>query len=199
MKLLNEIPALDKGFVAGLSFNLTDKDLEYVWIDHLAGQFTPKLLDIASATLVIKCPLFIQLWLGGNDLTILSSKQVSELEAYMPVQTDIGTGDLQLDAEIAEDIRSTTDALLINPKAYVHDGCEKFISQITTPISVYNQLVVSGSLSTWLDLLAAKNLPKLIEAYRNAIREVLVAEWKKLPDYEEQLTLWQRKNERSNS
>jgi hypothetical protein len=193
MRLFNKIPVLDKGFVANLSVHLNDKDLEFILVDHLAGQFQPKVLEMANATILVKCPLFVQLWLGTAGLTTIPTRQSIALEAYKPNLSDIGSGNLELDKDISEDIAQTTDALLINPKAYVHDGCEKFVSQITTPISVYNELVVSGNMLTWINLITADKLPKLIEPYRYAIREVLLTEWKKLPEYEEQLIQWLNK------
>jgi hypothetical protein len=199
VRLLNQIPVLDKGFVAGLAFHMSDKDIEYVWIDLRRGAFKAELLDMAQATLVIKCPLFVHLWLAEFSFTVVKCKQDGELDAYTPDVSDIQTGDLGLDRDIGQDIAATQAALLINPKAYRQDGCEKFISQVNTPISVYNQLVVSGSLKTWMDLVSTEKLPKPIEAYRKAIEDVLLTEWNKLHEYQEQLNQCHERKNRTRS
>ena len=78
---------------------------------------------------------------------------------------------------IAQDINHTTQALLINPKAYQMDGCDIFISQVMSPISIYNTLLVSGSLAQWIDFANKEGLATPIEQYRKTIEEVLLGEY----------------------
>ena len=71
----------------------------------------------------------------------------------------------------------------MNTKTFQHDGCDKFVSQVMTPISVYSELIVHASLTTWVRLISKKNLPKPVELYRQAIEEFLRSAWSNLDDY----------------
>jgi hypothetical protein len=57
------------------------------------------------------------------------------------------------------------------------DGCDLFIAQVNYPLSVYNTIIVSGSLSQWLDYINREGLPTPIEQYRRAIEAAILAEW----------------------
>ncbi len=188
--LLSKIPVLDAGFVAGVSFYLSDTEIQWLSEECYKFEITDALLSQPRAMLSLKCPLFVNLWLANNGLQVNQRKQDGELETYKPTVADIKSGDHSLDADISQDINSTQAALLINPRAYQQDGCDRFIAQVNTPISVYNELVVSGSLIQWMQLIEADNLPGPIESYRRAIEEVLLAEWKKIHEYREQAKSW---------
>jgi len=103
-----------------------------------------------------------------------------KVDAFTPDLTDIGSPDRETNQLIADDILRTTEALLINPNAYQEDGCDKFISQVLTPISVYNELIVDGELAEWIKFLTQENCPKPVQAYQNAIRSIINNEWKLL-------------------
>jgi hypothetical protein len=128
----------------------------------------------------------------------------SKPEAFIPTVADIGAESLSSNEDIQRNIEMTTEALLINPIAYQMDGCDTFISQIISPISVYNVLMVSGSLRQWTSYVLRNNLPASIEAYRKAIESVLLAEYSNMQEsvivsYEEDSSTDQSKEEETAS
>lgn len=175
--LLNKLPCLDKGYVAyldssGDSSKLKDIALEF--FKKTDGRF---LSDISSLTLVIKCPLFLQLHLSQYQFKIITIPS-QELEAYVPNVGEVGCPDHNTAKVIAGDIEQTTEALLINPKAYQADGCDRFASQVLTPISTYTTLIVHGSYSEWHKFAGQNNLPSGMVPYGNAVQQIMNAEWK---------------------
>jgi hypothetical protein len=180
--LLNKILVLDKGYVALISSANTTKTIldikdEFFKVETLSDDDTQAIGDIATMTLAVKCPLFVQLNLSKFGLKVINTK-LDSVEAYIPNETEIHASDLETNRVIAQDIHRTTEALLINPLAYQRDGCDKFMSQIMSPVSVYNTLIVHGTLNQWMAFGKQEGLPKPIEAYRDSISDILVAEWK---------------------
>jgi len=173
--LLNKLPVLDKGYVAFVSSSNNGETLKKL---QLATSVPlSELAAISSLTLAIKCPLFVQLYMSKFSFQIFNIPQ-NEVEAFEPDLTDIEGNDHEISAAIADDIKRTTAALLINPQSYQKDGCERFVSQVITPISVYNELVVHGSLEQWVRFSEAENLPKQIQMYANAVKDIVKNEWK---------------------
>lgn len=177
--MLNKIPVLDKGHVALMSSSISNEDIKILWTRYTMG-FNPQLLQIPTAHLQMKCPLFVQLHLAQFGLSTLSEKRYHKVEAYVPTEAEVAAKDLETSQAIAEDINQTTEALLLNPKSYQYEACDIFISQVISPISVYNTLIVSGSLQQWIHFLQQQNLPSPIEEYRKAIEGLLSAEWSML-------------------
>ncbi len=177
--LLNKTPVLDKGYVALISTHNDGETLYNISYDLLKADLNSNLYNIASMTLMIKCPLFVQLNISKFGLSIVDVP-VDVIEAYTPDLTDVGGPDHVIAKEIAEDIHKTQEALLINPLAYQKDGCNRFISQVISPISVYNEIIVSGNLSNWLKFARQKNLPKPVQAYCNSVKDIISNEWKRL-------------------
>lgn len=175
--LLNKNAVLDKGFVAPLSFNGGGRLLQELQDHYFKANVNLKLLNIASATLVIKCPLFVQLNLSQYGLDIISTPS-DGVEAYTPDLSMIDGDSLEDRERIVDYIKKTTDALLINKEGMTMDGADKFTAQLLMPITVYNELIVHGSLANWLVYLKQNKLPKELEAYRCQILEVLKTEWK---------------------
>lgn len=172
--MFNKIPVLDKGFVALLGSSPSDEFIRAVMYDNEAT-----FLRMATASLIVKCPLFVQLHLGRFDLnlTCIVSKE-APAEAYVPTEAEVQAKDLETSQMIAADISNTTAALLINPSAYQFEGCDQFVSQVISPISVYNELVVNGTLKQWIDFTTqTQKLPEAIEAYRKVVEDILIAEW----------------------
>jgi hypothetical protein len=66
---------------------------------------------------------------------------------------------------------------MLNPKTMAYSGCDTFISQIICPISMYNEIMVSGSLKAWTSFTNRKNLPSTIEPYRQAVENILLTHW----------------------
>jgi len=177
--LLNRRNCLDKGYVALISSSNGGVTLGNISLDMLRGVPVEELVHLASATMAIKCPLFVQLSLSKFGFDIINMP-VDAVEAFIPDLTDIDSGDMEIDKEIAADLTRTTHALLINPIAYQKDGCDPFVSQVVTPISVYNELIVHGSLERWMKFLKSKDIPFVAKDYWNAVHEILTNEWKNI-------------------
>lgn len=179
--LLSKIPCLDKGFVALVSSMndsrcLTDVGTEFFGVT----QVNPKTMQLAYMTLAIKCPLFVQTNLSqfGLNIVICKKPATQDVEAYKPNAGEIGSKEAETNRVIADDIERTTEALLINPKAYQADGCDRFMSQLIMPVSVYTTLLISGSYEQWSRFANQANLPAPIESYRSAVQQILITEWK---------------------
>lgn len=183
MKLINKMAVLDKGHVGLFACAINQRDLSDIQTEYFKGIASPKLLDLPTAVLDIKCPLFVQLFLSEYDLSITSSRGASKTEAFIPSVAEIDSPDLKTSEDIQKNIDATIAALLINPLAYQHDKCDTFISQVVSPISMYNQLMVSGRLSEWVKVFTRKGCPKAINQYQIAIQAALKGEWIHLDEY----------------
>lgn len=181
-KLLNKLPCLDKGHVALFSLSMRQKDLLELKRTFTLGD-VDSLLDIPKIHLHIKCPLFVQLTFGQFNLHTLVKKGRSIPEAFMPTVAEVQAKDLEASEAIADDIMRTTEALLLNPKAYQYEACDTFISQVISPISVYNTIVVSGTLKQWITYTQQKYMPAAISAYRDTILDIILAEYNQLEEW----------------
>ena len=177
--LLNKILVLDKGFIAPLQFNGGGRLLQELQDNYFKTRANVRLLNITSATLVIKCPLFVQLSLSQCGLDIILTPS-NDVEAYIPDVSMVDGETLEDRENIAKYIKVTTEALLLNQKGMPMDGSSDFTSQLLTPITVYNEIIVHGNLKKWLFFLKQKNLPKEIELYRAHINALLETEWKNI-------------------
>jgi glutaredoxin 2 len=130
----------------------------------------------------VKCPLFVQMTLPEFGLKYTVKRSGDKPEAFVPTVDQVYAQNLEASQAIQADIAQTTAALLLNPSAYQMEHCDTFISQVISPISVYNVLIVNGSLVQWLDYLAQQGLPAPIEAYRKAIEGIFFAEYPMLKD-----------------
>lgn len=177
--LLNEISVLDKGHVALLSSSNSGVKLKEL-SDQLFGSLPHySFLEIANATLIVKCPLFVQLKLSQYGFTIIQAPHKGDVEAFLPDMTDVQAPVREDSETIADDIMRTTEALLINPKSYQADGCNEFVSQVITPINVYTTLVVHGTLAQWIHYLnSSDKVPDQVKKYNEAIKQVISNEWK---------------------
>ena len=176
--LLSKIPVLDKGYVALIDSCNTTSKLREIGTEFFGGEYPTSLEDLGSMTVVIKCPLFFLMHLSKFNLRVIDANTSGKLDAYLPNAGEVGAPE-RLDSEaIADDIARTTDALIVNPKAYQADGADRFVSQLTTPINVYTQIIVAGSYSEWCKLAFQKKLPGPIEAYTTALEQIITTEWK---------------------
>lgn len=176
--LLNKIPVLDKGYVALLdSTNTTSKLREYGQ-EFYGGEYPTSLEELGSMTVAIKCPLFVQLALSKFELKIVDANNGGAVEAFIPNAGEIRGSDVPTSEAISDDISRTTDALLINPKAYQSDGCDTFISQVVTPINIYSTLIVSGKYSEWCKFAYQRGFPRPIASYATIVGQIIEAEWK---------------------
>lgn len=177
MKMLNKLPVLDKGWVALYSTSLTKNDFTQILKSHFRGVIDNRILDMTNIMLSIRCPLFVQLTFPEHGLSFSTEKNSDKPEAYIPNISEINSSSLEVSKLIQEDIENTTEALLINPQAYQKDNCDLFISQVVSPISIYNTVIVYGSLTSWMRYIEQRSLPKPIDTYRKAIEECLHGEW----------------------
>lgn len=175
--MLNEIPVLDKGHVALYSCSPDGKKLNQLYKEFMRGTKDSKCAELTYVILKIKCPLFVQMSFPEYGLTYISQRGQTTAEAFVPTVAEVNAISLEASEAIQADIAQTTAALLINPKAYQSEHCDLFVSQVISPISVYNVLVVAGNLGQWLNYINQSGFPAPIESYRKAIKEVLFAEY----------------------
>ncbi len=140
------------------------------------GHIDSRLLEIPKLHMEIKCPLFVPLTLTERELNAVPLKD-QKAEAYIPTVDQVGATDLKTSEDIQRDIQQTTNALTLNPKSYQMDGCDMFISQVISPISMYNTVLISGSLKDWISFVSRKDLPKPINVYRQAVADIILAEY----------------------
>ena len=174
--LLNKVNVLDKGFVAPLSFSGGGRTLQELQNHYFKTEANFKLLELSSACLVVKCPLFVQLNLSQYSLNIITTPS-DNVEAYVPDLSMIEGESLEDRQELARYIELTTEALLLNHKGMTMDGSSRFTAQLLTPITVYNELIVNGKLVNWIQFIKQKQLPKELELYRKSVEDILLVEW----------------------
>ena len=175
--LLNKLPCLDKGYVALIDSSGTSAKLNDVSMEFFKRDDSHFLREISTLTLAFKCPLFVQLNLSTQGFNIITTS-VTEVEAYCPNLGEVASPDVGTNKTIADNIKATTDALLINPAAYQADGCDRFISQVLTPINTYTTLIVHGSYNDWKKFINQPKLPLPMKSYVKAVTQIMNAEWR---------------------
>lgn len=170
------IRVLDKGHVILRTPGFTKQDIREL---KKNGFDTKRLQRHIFVSMVIKCPLFVQMTFPEFGLITLTKKQ-KDIEVFEPTQSDVNAATPTIGAEIASDIVATSNALMINPRAYRADGCDRFVSQVNSPICVYNSIIVSGSLEDWNMFVSNNKFPTLIEDYRKAIHSLIMAEYQEV-------------------
>jgi hypothetical protein len=177
--LLAKIPVLDKGFVALISSCNTTQVLREIDQEFFFGKYPTVLEELGSMTVVMKCPLFVQLDLSKFNFKIINAESAEvQPDAYIPNASQIGGSDIGTNQTISDDISRTTAALLINPIAYAADGSDHFISQVMTPINVYTTIIVQGSYKEWCAYAYIRKVPGPIKAYTMALQQIIDCEWK---------------------
>jgi len=174
--LLNKIPCLDKGYVALLSSSCTSSRLNEVALEFFKKEDSKFLRELGNMTIIMKCPLFVQLHLSMYNLKVITIP-TEELDAYVPNVGEIGGSSTSDNREISDNMKATTDALLINPVAYQKDGCDRFVSQVLMPVSTYTTVIVQGSYSEWKRFCEQPKLPAPVKAYTKAIAQIANVEW----------------------
>jgi len=176
--LLNKIPVLDKGFVALIDSCNTTAKLRDMGQEFFNGNYPVSLEELGYLTVVMKCPLFVQLNLSKFNLKVINANNGSP-EGYIPNPGEIGANERSTCEIISDDIARTTDALLINPKAYQADGADRFVSQVLTPMNIYTTLIVHGQYKEWCAFAYQQAfVPVPIKAYTIALQQIIDAEWK---------------------
>jgi len=175
--LLSKIPCLDKGYVAFISSSNDTNKLNEVAMEFFKKDDSKFLREMSTLTVAIKCPLFVQLNLSTHGFKIFSVPP-TVLEAYCPNEGEIGSPDLETSRSISESIKATSDALHINPLAYQKDGCERFISQVITPINTYTTLIVNGSYNEWNKFCSQQRVASPLKSYLKAITQIMNMEFR---------------------
>jgi len=175
--LLNKIPCLDKGYTAFISSSCTSDTLNAVAMEFFKQDKSHFLREMSSLTLAVKCPIFIQLHLSTFGFKIFTTP-VTEVETFIPNVGEIGSPDLEINRTISHNMKVTSEALHINPKAYQEDGCDRFISQILTPINTYTTIIVHGSYNDWKRFCDQQKVPMPMKAYIKAVTQIMNAEWR---------------------
>jgi hypothetical protein len=181
--ILNKLPALDKGYVALIDSSLSGKVLSALEEEHFNGKINRDLLGSAQMTLQVRCPIFFQLFLQQFNVKVINTIE-KDIQCYTPDVSEISTGDASVDDDISKHMKATIEALCITSKAFQKDGLDKFMSHNLMPISVYNTVIITASLSEWIRVVSSKKtLPYPIEVYTDHIKDILEAEWPKLSTY----------------
>lgn len=181
--ILNKLPVLDKGYVAIVDSSLSGKMMSKLEEEHFKGKINRDLLDCASLTLQIRCPIFFQVYLQQRRMTVVNTIE-KEVECYIPDISEINTGDHSVDKDIAEHMKQTIETILLTTKAFEKDKLDRFMSNTIIPVSVYNTVIVTASLTEWIKLIDGKRkLPYAIKAYTDVIKDAVEAEWPKLHTY----------------
>lgn len=175
--LLNIENVLDKGEVAIISYSNDGKILQDIQNTYFKTEFKKELMSMATATMMIKCPLFVQLNLSKFNFDVITVPS-DDIETYIPNVSEIKVNNIEDRRRIYKYIEQTNKALIMNAKGLPMDGVDPFIAQTTMPVSVYNKLIVHGNLNAWMSFLRQSGLPSPIASYRNKIREILSAYWK---------------------
>jgi len=170
------IRVLDKGHVALIRPSFTKQDIRDLKND---GFNTKRFQRHIFVSMIVKCPLFVKMTFPEFGLITATGKH-DKTETYHPTLNDVKATTPTIGQEIADDIKATSEALMINPRAYRADGCDRFVSQVNSPIGLYNKVMVSGLLEDWNKFISCNKLPTLIEAYREAIHSLIMTEYQEV-------------------
>lgn len=171
------IPVLDRGYVKLVGASPDQNQMLYV-SSLLGGKLDDRTLALSTFLLEVKCPLFIRVQLADLGFKTLSCRSPEELEAYIPVQTDIRSPDMETDQNLQASIQQTTEALLLNVKGYTMDGCDRQAAQVIAPVSTYTTILVQADLVTLVAFFKRKGLSNVMNLYRRAFLEAAVQQWK---------------------
>lgn len=177
--LLNKLNVSEKGFVAFLESSGNGRLLQDIQDEYFKTKVNIRLLELSTATLVFKCPLFVQLNLSQCGLSIINTP-TKEVEAYIPDLSEIKANTVEDKNAMHEYIKITTEALLLNQQGLPMDGADSFTSQLLTPISVYSEIIVYGNIRQWANFLKQQNMPSQVEVYRDTAETIMLTEWKNL-------------------
>lgn len=177
--LLNKLPVLDKGYVALIDSCNTTQKLRDIDQEFFFGTYPTVLEELGSLTLVMKCPLFVQLDLSKFAFKIINTENANvDPEAYIPSPIQLGRMDREIAQAISDDIARTTAALIINPRSYQADGVDPFVAQVLSPINLYTTLIVQGTYKEWCAYAYVRKVPGPIKAYTMAVQQIIDSEWK---------------------
>ena len=183
MDFLNKITVLDNGWVALLSASCTGNIIKEIQTYYYDIKPNRAIAAIPHATLVVRCPLFVQLYLANFDLTLRQLKGLKEKQLYVPTEVDIGAPELKDSISIRDHIKQTLEALVVSSEGYKMDGCNASAAQVVLPVSVYSDIMLSGSMAQWIEVLSHKTTTPQINQYKAVICNILLAEWPLMTQY----------------
>ena len=178
---LNKLPVLDKGYVAMISCSPSYQDHLCMMSSFFRNRLTHNLIDVTFVHLEVKCPYFILIPMISSGIKVVSSvNQITD--AFCPTIEHISSGSHANDKDISESMRFTIESLMINQKAYVHDGCNSLVASVTTPVAAYWEGVMYASMTEWAKFIFAKGLHPIVKQYQSAISDMISTEYKNLED-----------------
>lgn len=181
MSEVGKIPTLDKGFVQLRCCAPNFNQLEAMKSELFRGNLTPQLIETVHVYLNIKCPYFLLIPLVSSGIRAIP-KPGSPGDAFIPRVNDIKSGNVLSDAEIQRSMSMTIESLMLNQRAYAKDGCNTFLSTITTPVAAYWEGVMFGLLKDWVRFTSTLGLHPLVKEYQKSVIDALLVEYKNIND-----------------
>jgi hypothetical protein len=178
---MSKIPVLDGGYVRLISCSPPFEEYRKILASHFRNNLTWSILDISSITLEIKCPYFILIPLVSSGMKAVAYPRQPD-EAFTPSIDYIKSGSLENDKDISESMKMTIDSLMLNKRAYMHDGCDPFISSITTPVSCFWEGIIYAKTVDWVRFISSKNLHTVVNLYQKSIENAISTEYKNIED-----------------
>jgi hypothetical protein len=174
---LGATPVLDKGYVLSVSSSPNGNALREIRAQIYRGVLKEGLADIPRVVLKVRCPLVVLHSMMATKLRIIQDPYAIKDDVHEPQVTDIRSGKLETDTELAEYMAQTLNALVLNQTTLKEDGCDGFVASLTTPIAAYWEGLVYGDLSDWIRVIVTPGAPRMIKSYQDAFRSVLSAEF----------------------
>lgn len=188
--MINRHPVLSKGHVGILSaYPLKE-------LITSTGKNVGDLTRVARVTLEVRSPIFIKDAFHSCGLSTIGCRadQEDSVEFYVPDLATIKGNDLESARRIRAVIEQNCEALATSTKGFLMDGCDPHISQVVSPIAMYNRYVVDGTLSSWISFLNkddCRDVP-VVSDYRSKIEDILLYEY---PEIKEMVTCEKEINE----
>lgn len=176
MRPINAISVYDLGFIAPVYSTFTKKKVEELELFAMPKTNIGRLRDEwAKMAFMMKVPIFILTKMVNYDIKIIYCKEDDEAY-FLPTEADIVGSDLETARLMRGDMQETTEALKINPKAYMSDGCLPDVAQILTPVSRYVTFLAESRTSTWLRLCDALNEKTLSKQFASVLQSIISSE-----------------------
>lgn len=178
---MSKIPVLNGGYVRLISCSPSYEEYKKILSSHFRNTMTLQVLDMSSIILEVKCPYFILIPLISAGMRAVAYPKQPE-DAYIPAVDDIKSGSIENDKDISESMKMTIESLMLNKKAYTHDGCDSFIASVTSPVSYFWEGMIHAKTMEWARFLSLKNLHPIVGLYQSAIENTISTEYKNIED-----------------
>lgn len=178
---LNRLPVLDHGYVSLISCSPTYSEHKSIMSSLFRNRLSMQSVDMVYVHLHIKCPYFILIPMVSSGIRCVSSANQAG-DAFCPTIEYVSSGSSSNDRDISESMKMTIESLMINQKAYIHDGCNAFIASVTTPVAAYWEGVMYASLTEWCRFILAKDLHSVVKQYQKTIHDSISTEYKNIDD-----------------